>query len=63
MKRYKDQYNVILLDWAPLAFHDVAEWGLNFKFGTQYLDASKNAVDVGEFVGRCLDGLVRYQIT
>ena len=59
MKRYKDQYNIILLDWAPLSLYkEAAKFSL--KFLNHYLDASRNAIDVGNFVGRCLSGLSRY---
>ena len=59
MKRYKDQYNIILLDWAPLSLYkEAAKFSL--KFINHYLDASRNAIDVGNFVGRCLSGLSRY---
>ena len=59
MDNYEDYYhevvneyvNVILVNWPKLAFEDKKR---DFRLDSTYQKAAKNAIDVGQYLGRCL---------
>jgi len=59
MDRYGGDYDVILVDWHNLA------WFLQISSWDDYIYdlAARNSIDVGEFVGRCLAGVIQQQGT
>jgi len=55
MDKYGGDHDVILVDWHNLAwFLQITSWDDYF-----YDLAARNSIDVGEFVGRCLAGVIQ----
>jgi len=53
MSHYNGKYDVILVDWAPLATPAQYDKWDDYSYDS----AARNAIDVGNFIGKCLAGI------